>query len=470
MDSKNKLRKKVRTISGVTIISVMTKPIPCPGRCVYCPGGSHKDEPTPKSYVTKSPTVLRAGRQGYESMKQIEARISALKAIGHIAEKNEVIVMGGTFISTPVEYRESFIKGIYNGLNGFIADSLEESKKINETAKQRCVALCIETRPDWCRNEHIDEMLRYGATRVEMGVQLIDDESYNLTKRGHSVKDVIDATKRLKDAGFKVYYHYMCNLPGSDIEKDIIFYDKIFSDPDFRPDGLKIYPCQVVEGTQLVEWFNQGMHTPYTDNELVRLVARLKQITPRYARIQSVMRALPAECIVAGTKCSGLRVDVQKFMRMNNMKCQCIRCREVGYRVLAGQKINSAAIKLNRMDYEASGGKEVLLTLDDMDSDSLIGILRLRIPSSPSRPEITENSVLVRELHVYGLQKGIKQKDEWTTSFQHKGFGKQLLEEAERIAKEMGFDKIVVISGVGAREYYRKFGYSLEGPYMVKNI
>ncbi|MFH0837216.1 MAG: radical SAM protein [Candidatus Aenigmatarchaeota archaeon] len=598
-----KMRKKVRTISGVTILSLMTKPLPCPGRCIYCPGGlvnslqtnganssqvnhdtnSHvvsqnghdtnsknSDEfshdtnslisssyDTPKSYVAKSPTVLRACRYDYDSRKQIEARINALKAIGHIAEKNEVIVMGGTFISASREYRDFFIKGIYDGLNGFVSNTLEESQKANETAEQRCVALCIETRPDWCKQEHIDEMLRYGATRVEMGVQLVDDRSYELTKRGHCVKDVIEATKRLKDAGFKVYYHYMCNLPGSNtvhttdfqsvgaackrlqndmqlksfhIENDIKHYDKLFSDPDFRPDGLKIYPCQVVQGTELAKWVEQGKHRPYSDSELIELVARLKQITPRYARIQSIMRALPAECIVAGTKCSGLRMNAKEFMKANNMKCQCIRCREVGYRMLAGQKINLDAIKLNRIDYDASDGKEILLTLDDMDSDALIGLLRLRIPSKSSK---FSNCAMVREIHVYGLQKGLVDNSNTNNSpvshganssqanynninsknpqldakgvnqhefshntnshfvsqnghdrnskasdgvshdniFQHLGYGRRLLQEAEKIATDMGFDKVVIISGVGVRRYYiDKCGYKMDGCYVSKNL
>ena len=264
----NKFRKKVRTISGVTVISVMTKPLPCPGKCIYCPGGDFKEIPTPKSYLPKSPTVLRASRFDYDSRLQIEARVGALNAIGHIADKCEVIVMGGTFIATPKSYRYEFTKGIYDGLNGYVSKDLEEAKKFNETTKQRCVALCVETRPDWARDFQIDEMLSFGTTRVEIGIQVPDDHSYQLTKRGHTVKDVIETTKRLKDAGFKVFYHYMCNLPGSDFESDIKHYEKLFSDPRFRPDGLKIYPCQVVEDTEMVSWIKDGRHVPYTDDQL----------------------------------------------------------------------------------------------------------------------------------------------------------------------------------------------------------
>lgn len=480
-----KLRKKVRTVSGVTIVSVMTAPLPCPGKCIYCPGGDFKEQPSPKSYLPKSPTVLRASRFNYDAREQVEARVQALNAIGHISEKNEVIVMGGTFMATPNVYRYEFIKGIYNGLNGYVSKDLEEAKKFNETAKQRCVALCIETRPDWCHDFQIDEMLSFGTTRVEIGIQVPDDESYKLTKRGHTVQHVIETTRKLKDAGFKVFYHYMCNLPGSDFEKDIMLYEKLFSNSDFQPDGLKIYPCQVIENTEMAGWIEDGRHIPYTDDQLVDLIAKCKLLTPRYARIQSIMRAFPAEYIVGGSKYSHLRMAAQALLKKQGKQCKCIRCREVGYNIIAGKKINPENVKLNRMDYDASGGKEIFLSFDDSVTDSVIGILRLRIPSFSNltnslsskssshdshRPEITNTSTIVRELHVYGWQKGFGDEKALGETFQHRGYGRKLLEEAEKITKEIGFDKIVVISGIGARKYYEKFGYILEGAYMAKNI
>lgn len=463
-------KKRVRTISGVTILSVMTKPLPCPGQCVYCPGGFDKPIPTPKSYMPKSPTVLRALRKNYDPMGQIEGRIETLALNGHIAEKNEVIVMGGTFMASPKDYRLDFIKGIYDGLNRNVSQNLEQAKKENETAKHRCVGLCIETRPDRCSQKHIDEMLNFGVTRVELGVQIPDDKSYQLTKRGHTVQDVIEATKLLKDSGFKIYYHYMCNLPGSDFENDIKMFEKLFSDPNFRPDGLKLYPCVVIEDTELEQQMKEGKYTPYTTDQVVDLLAKIKPMVPKHARIQRVMRDLPAEYIVGGTKFSHLRDAAHEKMKLLGVKCGCIRCREVGYGMLKGKQVREENIKLNRLDYSASDGKEIFLSLDDMGNDLIIGLLRLRIPSNPFRPEITETSTIVRELHVFGLEKGLHETAQWTESFQHRGFGKFLMAEAERITREMGFDKVVVISGVGVREYYRKLGYVLEGDYMVKKV
>lgn len=463
-------RKRVRTISGVTILSVMTKPLPCPGQCVYCPGGFDKPAPTPKSYMPKSPTVLRALRKNYDSRGQIQGRIETLDLNGHIAEKNEVIVMGGTFMASPQNYRYDFIKGIYDGLNLVNSENLEQAKKINETTRHRCVGLCIETRPDWCSPDQINEMLNFGTTRIELGVQIPDDQNYELTKRGHTVQDVIDSTKLLKDSGFKIYYHYMCNLPGSDFETDIKKFAELFSNPDFRPDGLKLYPCVVVEGTELEQWMKEGKYTPYTTDQVVDILAKIKPMVPRYARIQRVMRDLPAEYIVGGTKFSHLRDAAQEKMKRLGLKCECIRCREVGYALLKGKKIKEENITLNRVDYTASGGKEIFLSFDDKENDVIVGLLRLRIPGKSVRPEITNTSTIVRELHVFGVEQGLQEKGVWLDTFQHRGFGKRLMAEAERITKEMGFDKIVVISGVGVREYYRKIGYLLEGDYMVKNI
>ena len=470
-------KKRSRTISGVTILSAMTKPLPCPGKCVYCPGGHDKPIPTPKSYMPSSPVVLRARRKGYDSKGQIEGRIQTLAENGHIAEKNEVIIMGGTFMAEPKNYRLEFVKGVYDGLNFQVSESLEQAKKINETTMHRCVGLCIETRPDWCKKHQIDEMLGFGTTRVEIGVQIADDKNYELTKRGHTVQDVIEATKLLKDSGFKIYYHYMCNLPGSDLENDIKQFEKLFSNPDFRPDGLKIYPCVVVEDTELETWLKEGKYKPYTEEEIVEILARTKALVPRYARIQRVMRDLPAQYIVGGTKFCHQRDSAKQRLKELGLKCQCIRCREVGYGILKGKIVKDENIKLNRLDYEASGGKEIFLSFDDSENDLIIGLLRLRIPSTsiekllPNfRPEITPTSTIVRELHVFGLEAGLQEKDAWTTTFQHKGFGKKLLAEAERITKEKGFDKVVVIAGVGVREYYRKLGYHLEGEYMVKKL
>ncbi len=462
------VRKKVRTISGVTIVSVMTKPLPCVGKCIYCPSAPD----TPKSYLPKSPVVLRAIRCNYDPFLQVQGRLRVLNELGHGTDKVELIVMGGTFLSAHRAYQDGFIKSCYDALNDSTSKSLEEAKKKNEKASHRCVGLCIETRPDWSKQNHINTMLDFGATRTELGVQTIDDKSYGITKRGHTIKDVIEATKLLKDSCFKVHYHAMVNLPGSTISSDLKNFKKIFDDEAFRPDGIKIYPCLVIRGTELEEMTRRGEHKPYELDELIELIVRMKQLVPRYTRITRIMRDIPSEYIVSSVKQTHLRDMIHERAGEPGAKCECIRCREVGYKLLRGGKINDRAISLNRFDYDASGGKEIFLSFDDTDNDALIGLLRLRIPSNPFRPEITKSTALVREIHVYGLEKSLSGNGaQFIKSYQHKGYGKKLLEEAERIAKEeFGADKVVVISGVGAREYFRKFGYRSNGPYMTKKL
>ncbi len=464
----NAVRKRVRTISGVTIVAVMTKPLQCPGRCVYCPGGVDRETPTPKSYLPKSPVVMRAAQLGYDPREQVRSRLKALGAMKHIADKIELIVMGGTFMAAPVRYRYDFIKGCYDGLNGFVSKTLDEAKKSNETAANRCVALCIETRPDWAFEQHINQMLDFGATRVEIGVQLPDDESYAITKRGHTLDDVVEATRLLKDSGFKVYYHYMCNLPGSDLKKDLEMFKKLFSDSRFRPDGVKIYPCIVLENTELKQWYDRGKHYAYTNDELLGLLIKLKPEVPRYARIPRIMRDIPAEYVFGGTKYSHLRDAVKSMMKKNGTKCVCTRCREVGYSLLDGKKLDESSVEMKRIDYDASGGKEIFLSFEDKN-DILLGLLRLRIPEKPFRPEITKATSIVREIHVFGRETAIGSSFSGE-QFQHRGYGRKLLTEAEKISKELGMEKIAVISGVGAREYYQKLGYELEGVYMVKRL
>ncbi len=462
------VKKRVRTISGVTIIAVMTRPFRCPGRCVYCPGGVDEEIPTPKSYLPKSPVVMRAAQLNYDPYEQVRARLRVIEAMGHIADKVELIVMGGTFMAAPVKYRYGFIKGCYDGLNGFVSPTLENAKTSNEKAAHRCVALCIETRPDWAFERQINQMLEFGATRVELGVQIPDDENYKLTKRGHTVDDVVKATKLLKDSGFKVYYHYMCNLPGSDFNKDLRMFKKIFGNEKLRPDGVKIYPCLVLDSTELKKWFDAGNHYAYTGDELVDLLIKLKSHVPKYARISRIMRDIPAEYIVGGTKYSHLRDVVKAKMLSKGLKCACTRCREAGYNLLDGRRVDENSIKLERHDYGASGGKEIFLGFEDANS-ILLGLLRLRIPSNPFRPEINKKTSIVREMHVFGKEAGIGSAHS-PGQFQHRGYGKKLLAEAERISKDYGMERIVVISGLGAREYYRKLGYELEGAYMVKSI
>jgi len=441
----------------VTPVAVMTQPLKCPGQCVFCPTYPS----IPQSYTPESPAVLRAIRCDYDAEKQVRARLKALTEMGHPTDKIELIVMGGTFLAYPEDYQYQFIKGCLDGLNGRQSTDLEEAKKINETAQRRCTGMCIETRPDWCRQEEIERMLEFGATRVELGVQILDDEIYRLTRRGHKVEDVVRATARLRENGFKVHYHLMPGLPGSTPEHDLELSKKLFDDERFKPDGLKLYPTMVVEGTELEKWYLENRYQPYEISTMVNLMADIKSIVPKYVRISRVLRDIPAKFITAGCKDS-LRGVVKQRMKRKGLECRCIRCREYGHRAREGWETGEP--RLTRMDYEASGGKEVFLSFED-DTETLFGLLRLRI-----QPGGEGNMAVIRELHIYGPEVPLTEQREGAA--QHRGLGKALLLEAERVAaEEFGLVQMSILSGIGAREYYRsEFGYSLQGAYMVKEL
>jgi len=387
--------------------------------------------------------------------------------MGHPTDKIELIVMGGTFLACPEDYQYHFIKGCFDALNGEESATLEEAKRLNETARHRCTGLCIETRPDWCQQEQIDRMLEFGTTRVELGVQTLDDGIYKLVRRGHKVEDVIKATKLLREHGFKVHYHWMPGLPGSTPEEDLELSRQLFGDARFRPDGLKIYPTMVVDGTELERWYQDGRYQPYSIDTMTNLVADIKAIVPRYVRISRVLRDIPSEFIVGGLR-DTLRDVVKQRMKESGTECKCIRCREYGHRAQAGWEIGEP--QMTRMDYEASDGKEIFLSFEDKQK-TLFGLLRMRIQSQPIarlEQQAGRNLALIRELHIYGPEVPLKQQT--PAAAQHKGLGKALLTEAERIAREeFQAQQIVVLSGVGAKEYYRsEFGYRPQANYMVK--
>jgi elongator complex protein 3 len=459
------MKKFARTISGVTPVAVMTMPLPCPGKCVYCPTFSA----TPQSYTPDSPAVLRARQCDYDGGEQVKLRTKILSEMGHPTDKIELIVMGGTFLAFPEEYQYRFIKSCYDAMNGVESVSLDEAKRINEEAVHRCTGLCIETRPDWCGQEQIDRMLEFGTTRVELGVQTLDDEIYNLVRRGHTVEDVVRATRLLREHAFKVHYHWMPGLPGSNPEKDLEMSHQLFDDSRFRPDGLKLYPTMVVEDTELEKWYRDGRYQPYPDDVMTDLVADIKAIVPGYVRISRVLRDIPSSYIVGGLKDS-LRDIVWQRMKERGKECRCIRCREYGHRARNGWETGEP--RMVRTDYEASGGTEIFLSFED-DNETLFGLLRLRIQSG------TENRLgqgnggnlaLIRELHVYGPE--VPLREQIPAAAQHKGLGRMLLAEAERIAgEESHAEQVFVLSGVGAREYYRAgSGYRLQDDYMVKDL
>ncbi len=459
------MKKLTRTISGVTPVAVMIRPMPCPGECIYCPTFLN----IPQSYTPESPVALRARQCDYDAQKQVELRLKVLTEMGHPTDKIELIIMGGTFLAYPRDYQYQFINGCYDALNSQRSASLEEAKRLNETASHRCVGLCIETRPDWCRPAEIDWMLELGTTRVELGVQTLDEGVYQLIGRGHGSGEVIRATARLRQHGLKVHYHWMPGLPGSTPELDLELTRRLFSDSRFRPDGLKLYPTMVVTGTELEKWYRAGRYQPYDAETMINLIVDIKLLVPKYVRISRVLRDIPPKFIVAGLKDS-LRDMVKQRMGERAIECKCIRCREYGHRQRSGWEIGEP--RMIRLDYEASDGWEIFLSFED-NNETLFGLLRMRIQAEPiARPglEIRGNLALIRELHVYGPELYLGQRS--AVAAQHKGLGKALLGEAERIAaEEFRVPLIAVLSGVGAREYYRtEFGYRLHSDYMVKSL
>jgi elongator complex protein 3 len=380
----------------------------------------------------------------------------------------ELIIMGGTFLAYPENYQYKVIKDCFDGLNGIESATLKEAHQLNEVSQHRCVGLCIETRPDWCGPEEINRMIEFGTTRVELGVQILDDGIYKLVGRGHKVSDVISATRSLRERGFKVHYHWMPGLPGSTPEHDLELSARLFSDTRFRPDGLKLYPTMVVAGTKLERWCQEGRYKPYNDYVMINLVADIKSIVPKYVRISRVLRDIPSKYITAGLKDS-LRDLVKQQMEQRGVCCKCIRCREYGHRAKDGWEIGKPS--LTRMEYEASEGREIFLSFED-ERETLFGLLRLRIQKENIKelPQTNGSIALIRELHIYGPEVALGERTD--ASVQHKGLGKLLLSEAERIAShEFGAPMIAVLSGVGAREYYRSdLGYSLEEGYMVKKL
>ncbi len=463
-------RKIVRTISGVTIVAVMTKPWPCPQKnsCAYCPGGPPYG--VPQSYTGHEPASLRGLQSSFDPYEQARNRIEQLKAIGHTVDKVELVIMGGTFPSMPLDYQEHFVKECLDAITEEKTQSLEEAKKLAETSRTRNAGITVETRPDWAREKHVDHMLSMGVTRVELGVQNVYDEIYELVERGHNVHDVVEATRILKDAGLKVVYHLMPGLPGSNFERDLEGFEKIFTDSRFKPDMVKIYPCLVLKGTKAYDWWRKGEYEPYTTEKAAQLILEVKKMVPSWIRIMRVQRDIPAYLIEAGVNRSNLRQLVLRRLKEEGVRCLCIRCREVGHRWLKEKvKPDPNSIEIRTIKETASEGDDVFISAEDSDNDVLVGYLRLRIPSGNAhRSEIvSELTAIVRELHVYGPLVPVGRH--LVKAWQHKGYGSILLSEAERISLDT-YDrrKIVVTSALGTKQYYKRFGYDYDGPYVSK--
>jgi len=501
---KHLITKPTRTISGVSVIAIMTKPMKClHGKCTPCPGGIKSEFGTvPQSYTGKEPATMRAIRNRYDSYLQVFNRLQQYVLMDRVPDKIELIIMGGTFPSTEKKYQEEFIKYAFKAMNDFgkmfykndkiqfekfkkffelpgnINDKereekivkkilklkekckLEEEQEKNEKSKLRCVALCLETRPDYSYEKEINEMLKLGTTRVEVGVQSTYNDVLGKIERGHSVEDSIKATQLLKDSFLKVGYQTMPGLPGSNPKKDTKMFQELFSKQEFMPDALKIYPCMVLKGTKLYKEWKENKYKPLTREEASNIIIKSKKYIPKFCRVMRIQRDIPTKVTEAGVNITNLRQKIHEIMKD---KCNCIRCREP-----RGRKISFKDVKLLRCDYKASNEKEVFLSFEDTKNDILIGFCRLRKPYKPFRKEITKDSVGIRELHVYGEAISIGQKGKGT---QHKGFGKKLMQEAEKIAKEeLKAKKILIISGIGVKEYYKKFGYKKDGIYMSKKL
>ena len=461
------LRKRgVRSQSGIASITVITKAYPCPGKCIFCPTEPYM----PKSYLSNEPAIMRAILNDFDGYKQTLNRLESLEKSGHHTDKIDVIVSGGTFSFYPHRYQTDFTRSIYNALNHphKPVRSLAEAQKINETAEHRCIGLSFETRPDHITEKELIRLRNLGCTKIEIGVQSLNDKVLELNKRGHGIAETKKAIQLIRDAAYKINCHMMPNLYGSTPEIDYADFVELFENPAYRPDWLKVYPCMVVPWSQLERIFKEGKHKAYNDHDLIELLVKMMEVVPEYNRVTRLYRDIPAPTILEGSKISNLRQLVDARMKELDVVCRCIRCREI-----KAEQVNFDDLTLNIKEFDASDGKEFFITYDDMKRDKLCSLLRLRFSSyslkgQPHFIKELEGAALVREVHTYGEQVKVAAKDKAVS--QHIGLGRRMMNEAEKISKHAGFKKMAVISGIGVREYYRKLGYKLEGTYMVKYL
>ncbi len=453
--------KPTRTLSGVTTVTVLTKPYPCPGKCIFCP----TDYRMPKSYLPDEPGAMRALQHEFDPYDQTAARLQALEAIGHPTDKIELLILGGTWSSYRHDYQEWFLERSFAALNGREHRSLAEAQRANEFARHRNVGLVIETRPDHVDRDEIARLRGLGVTKVQMGAQSLDDRILELNQRGHTVQQTRDAMRLLRAAGFKIVLHWMPNLLGASLQSDRQDFNKLWDDPDLRPDELKIYPCQLLENAELYQYWQRGEYTPYTTEQLIELIADLKPGIPEYCRVNRVIRDIPSTNVVAGNKRTSLRMDVRRELDRRGTRCRCIRCREV-----RGKPIEPDQLKLHDLRYPAGGADEHFLSFVT-PRDQLAGFLRLSLPQ-PGGPQTglrdLDGAAIVREVHVYGqsLEVGAEQDG----AAQHSGLGSQLMAEAEARARRAGYQQLAVIAALGTRGYYRKLGYGLGETFMIKSL
>jgi elongator complex protein 3 len=500
--------KPSRTISGVAPVAIMTYPRKCPhGTCLFCPGGpgSYFGD-VPQSYTGNEPASMRAIRNKFDPYLQVFNRLEQYILMKHVPNKVELIIMGGTFPSYEINYQDEFVTYALKAMNDFSDlffkenefkfnkfkeffelpheinnkeilnriqerlllmkgnSDLEKEQSRNETSKIRCTVMNIETKPDWCFESHLNQMLKLGTTRVEIGVQTLYDEVLKTTNRGHTLEDTKRSIRLAKDSFLKTCMHMMVGLPKTKEEMEINNFKQLFEDENYKPDALKIYPCMVMSGTMLYLQYKKGQFKPLSTEEVANLLLKIKPLIPKYTRVLRIQRDIPTKVTIDGVHITNFRQYLHELMKKSNVKCECIRCREPG-----NKKINFNKVKLLRYNYNSSGGKEIFLSYEDISQDILLGFVRLRVPYKPFRPEITNRSAGIREIHVYGNLVPIGEKNE--EAIQHHGFGIKLMQEAEKIAKEeFDINKMLVLAGIGARAYFYRLGYKKESIYVTKKI
>ena len=463
--------KPVRTLSGVTTVTVLTKPYPCPGKCIFCP----TDVRMPKSYLPDEPGAMRGLEHDFDPYAQVKSRIQALEILGHPTDKIELLILGGTWSSYKRDYQEWFISRCFDAMNesGPSAISLpikkegearlSEAQSLNETAVHRNVGLVIETRPDEITPDELRWLRYLGVTKVQMGAQSLDDRILELNKRGHDVECTRRATALLRAAGFKIVLHWMPNLHGATPETDREDFARLWQ--GFCPDEIKIYPNQLLANAELYEYWQRGEFQPYTTEQLIDLIADIKPSIPRYCRVNRVIRDIPSTNVVAGNRRTSLRQDIHDEMKRRGTRCQCVRCREV-----KGKFVDRASLELHDLVYPSDKAEEHFLSYDTPD-DTLAGFVRLSLTEKDA-PQTglkdLEGAALIREVHVYGQSLPVGAEKQGAA--QHAGLGTRLLQQAEAVAKGRGFTRLAVISAVGTRQYYLERGFERGELYLVKNI
>ena len=450
------MTRRVRSQSGVTPFAVMTGPFTCPGQCTFCP----LEVGMPRSYLSDEPAAQRALSVNFDPFLQVKNRLQQLSETGHSVDKIELIVVGGTFSAYPKQYKIDFFLGIYNAINGSMAKDIPTAQAFNETAKRRIVGISIETRPDWLDETEIRLLRWLGVTRLQIGVQALDGKILKRVQRGHSIRPIAKATRDVKNAGFKVCYHYMPNLPGSNPAKDVAMAKTMYLDPRFKPDTVKIYPTQIIPKTILFRQWERGEFNTYNDSTLMKVLTRIKLITPPYCRIDRLVRDISKKWVADGTHHTNMRQTIQARLKSLGKICHCVRCREI-----KGERYDEIP-SLRVLDIATNGGMEKFISFET--DQHLYSLLRLRLPNRRQIMIFSElnGAAIIREVHTYGVVADIDTVS--TDKTQHQGLGKKMIAKAEEIAKTAGYPKIAVISAIGTREYYKKLGYGREGTYMTK--